>query len=316
VHAKIGLIEIDEVLDQRRLCGAMRRLTMQQRNRTTFGLRQTHVMPQTPLGESRGRWSFYLMIFILALTAFFIVGLLGGNTHFYYQVKVSYPSSSSSFDELLQQCGGKASTSPNVQLSSCTKLIESGRGNQHGLSIAYYNRGNAYLATSHFDHAIADYNRAIELNPGLVSAFNNRGRAFLEKDQIDRAVADFEEVIRLNPNSAAALHSRCWARAISGHLADALSDCTASLRIRPNDAVTLNTRGFVELKSGAFDQAIIDFDAALKSAPNMVGATKAAVLYGRGLAKQRRGSPGASDDIAAAKAINPAVAAQYARYGL
>ena len=44
-------------------------------------------------------------------------------------------------------------------------------------AIAYYNRGNAKDDKGDLDGAIADYNRAIELDPKLAIAYNNRGNA-------------------------------------------------------------------------------------------------------------------------------------------
>jgi Tetratricopeptide repeat len=62
-----------------------------------------------------------------------------------------------------------------------------------------------------------------------------------------------------------------------------------------------------------FEQAIADYDAALTSNPRDPGS-----LYGRGLARLRgQNDPeGGRADVAAAKALDPGVAAEFARYGL
>ena len=63
---------------------------------------------------------------------------------------------------------------------------------------------------------------------------------------------------------------------------------------------------------GRYDEAIADYDAALQIDPN-----KVASLYGRGMAKRRKGDyAGGNTDIAAAKAVKPNVVAEFARYGL
>src|SRR5262249_28756696 len=73
----------------------------------------------------------------------------------------------------------------------------------------------------------------------------------------------------------------------------------------------LGTRGYVNFKLGQFDSAIADYDAALRIDPR-----RAASLYGRGLAKQKKGDVGGGNaDIAAATAIRGDVADQFARYG-
>jgi len=253
------------------------------------------------------------IVLALSFAGFVITNLCFGNTRFYYRTSVSNPST---FSQQLDWCSGKGNVSAKQIISGCTALISSGRGNNKGLSEAAYNRGNAHASIGELDRAIADYDQAIQLNPTMATAFDNRGRAYSVKNQFERAVADYDEAIRLNPNSAVALHNRCWARAVLGHTRDALSDCNQSLRIKPQDAVTLGTRGFAYLRAGAFDTAILDYDAALQNDPKMGGLRMAAVLYGRGVAKQKHNDPGANDDIVAAKALTPDIAEQFARYGV
>ena len=70
--------------------------------------------------------------------------------------------------------------------------------------------------------------------------------------------------------------------------------------------------GLAFLLQGQFDQAIVDFDQALKLRP-----TLASALYGRGVAKLRKGENASGEaEVSAAKAIKPNVAEEFARYGL
>jgi tetratricopeptide (TPR) repeat protein len=74
----------------------------------------------------------------------------------------------------------------------------------------------------------------------------------------------------------------------------------------------LTDRGIIHLRLGRQDDAIADFDAVLKIDPKL-----AASLYGRGLAKLRKGDePGAKIDLAAAKAIQGNIPEFHARFGL
>ncbi len=43
---------------------------------------------------------------------------------------------------------------------------------------AYNNRGVAYKSLGNYTQAIADFNKAIEINPRLGEAYNNRGVAY------------------------------------------------------------------------------------------------------------------------------------------
>ena len=285
---------------------------MEPRNQPTFG-RRKYIAPKSEQKSSPIRLRQIAGVVALAFVGFVGASLCFGNTKFYYVLRSSGPSTLS---QQLDQCSGKNGVSADQQISGCSALIDSGRGNDRGLSEALYNRGNAYAANGNFERAIADYDQAIRLNPTMAVAFDNRGVAYSKKNQFEHAIADYDEAIRLNPNSAVTLHNRCWARAVVGRFDDALSDCSESLRLRPQYADALRNRGFVYLRKGAFDKAIIDYDAALQSDPKMAGLELAIVFYGRGLAKAKREDLGADADILAAKAISPDIAEQFADYGV
>lgn len=285
---------------------------MEPLDRPTFG-RRKYIAPKSEQKPSRIQLHQIAGVVALAFVGFVIANLCFGNTKFYYVVRSSGPTT---FSQQLDWCSGKNGISADQQISGCSALIDSGQGNNRGLSEALYNRGNAYATNGNFERAIADYDQAIRLNPTMAVAFDNRGVAYSKKKQFERAIADYDEAIRLNPNSVVALHNRCWARAIIGRFDDALSDCGESLRLRPQYADALRNRGFVYLRTGAFDKAIIDYDAALQNDPKMTGLELAIALYGRGLAKTKREIPGANADIFAAMAISPDIAEQFADYGV
>ena len=61
-----------------------------------------------------------------------------------------------------------------------------------------------------------------------------------------------------------------------------------------------------------WDSAIADFSSALRLDPKL-----ASSLYGRGLAKRKKGdSSGGDADVAAATGIDPNIGADFARYGV
>jgi hypothetical protein len=53
---------------------------------------------------------------------------------------------------------------PDLSISGCTALIQSGHETQQILAIAFYSRGRAYAFKSQFDRAIEDLDQAIRLN--------------------------------------------------------------------------------------------------------------------------------------------------------
>jgi tetratricopeptide (TPR) repeat protein len=66
------------------------------------------------------------------------------------------------------------------------------------------------------------------------------------------------------------------------------------------------------MKMGQFDTAIDDYDSALRFEPKLASA-----LYGRGVAKLKRGDKIGSDaDISAAKTVQAKIADEFMRYGV
>ncbi|OGP81886.1 MAG: hypothetical protein A2Z08_03775, partial [Deltaproteobacteria bacterium RBG_16_54_11] len=59
----------------------------------------------------------------------------------------------------------------------CTKAIESGELSGKNLSSVYCTRGTAWAEKGDYDKAIADINKAIEIDPKDAMAYYNRGLA-------------------------------------------------------------------------------------------------------------------------------------------
>ena len=55
----------------------------------------------------------------------------------------------------------------------------------------FFNSGLARQTKGDLDGAIADYSKAIELNPKIAEAYNNRGLARYDKEDFDGAIADY-----------------------------------------------------------------------------------------------------------------------------
>jgi tetratricopeptide (TPR) repeat protein len=56
-------------------------------------------------------------------------------------------------------------------------------------------RGDTYLKLKQYDEALADYNRAIGLDPGYFWAVRSRGEAYKLTRQYDEALAGFNRAI-------------------------------------------------------------------------------------------------------------------------
>ena len=95
-------------------------------------------------------------------------------------------------------------------------------------------------------------------------------------------------------------------------LKQALADCDEALRLRPNDPYAFDTRGLVYLKLGDFNKAIADYDQSI-----LLGGETASSLYGRGIAKLKKGETDAGNEgIAAASKSQPDIAEEFRRHGV
>ena len=175
-------------------------------------------------------------------------------------------------------CRGEDGASLEQTIAGCTAVVERGQDTPQNVAVAFSLRGGAFYYKGDLARAIADYDQAIRLDPGFARAFNNR----------------------------------CWARAVVGRVQEAVADCDESLRLKPNVANTLENRGFANLKMGQYERAIADYDAGLRLDPS----NKADFLYGRGLAKLKKGDANGNADVAAAKALHAAIAEEFASYGV
>jgi tetratricopeptide (TPR) repeat protein len=73
---------------------------------------------------------------------------------------------------------------------------------------AYFRRGARFLAKQDFNHAIADFDRALEMKPGEPRYLYFRSEALLKNRQQQAGMADLDELIASWPNSVGGLLRR------------------------------------------------------------------------------------------------------------
>ena len=91
-------------------------------------------------------------------------------------------------------------------------------------ALYYANRGRSRLEQNHYQEAIADLAKAIELDPACAEAYNARGYAYLREHQYTQAITDFTSAIRLNLKYANAYLNRSVARKLAGDAEGAKGD--------------------------------------------------------------------------------------------
>jgi tetratricopeptide (TPR) repeat protein len=118
------------------------------------------------------------------------------------------------------------------------KLSGSGGGNATEYvksGTQYLDRGDKNNNKADYDLAIAEFDRAIKLDPNIAEAYFGRGRGYLRKGDNSRAIADYSQAIRLNPNDIISYSNRGRAYARMGDYDNAVADFESALRIDPNN---------------------------------------------------------------------------------
>ncbi|MBI1921769.1 MAG: tetratricopeptide repeat protein [Geobacter sp.] len=143
-------------------------------------------------------------------------------------------------------------------IRECTRQINGEIRMQHP-EYSYNNRGTAYRDKGQLDPAIADYTRAIELDPKYAHAYNNRGNAYNDKGQLDPAIADYTRAIELDPKFVTAYNNRGCAYYGRGQYDQAIADHTRAIELDPKYALAHFNRGNAYREKGQLDQAIADY---------------------------------------------------------
>ncbi|MFT5126627.1 MAG: tetratricopeptide (TPR) repeat protein [Rhodothermales bacterium] len=136
-------------------------------------------------------------------------------------------------------------------------------------------------AQGQYDEALADFNRAIELNPVFVTPYTNRAGLFIRRyqehaakgdaataqTQYDRAMADVNAAIELNDRALKAFHYRGFLFQGKSDFAKAEADYSQVISLQPSHQEALHNRGTVRRDLGKLDGAISDLTASLHYNP-------------------------------------------------
>jgi len=150
------------------------------------------------------------------------------------------------------------------------------------------------------DGAIADYDKAIEINPKVTNSYINRSNARLMKNDLRGAIKDLNQAIIIRPHFANAYLLRGFARLELNDYASALRDFDQCIKLDPANANAFNNRGIIKQKLEDFRGAITDYNMALQIDP-----TQANAYMNRGIAKEMLKLPGYEEDYALAAKLDP-----------
>ncbi|BAZ29590.1 tetratricopeptide repeat protein [Cylindrospermum sp. NIES-4074] len=134
-------------------------------------------------------------------------------------------------------------------------------------ALAYTNRGNLYQKQKKWDLALADYIKAIEIDPEDARAYDSRGNFYQKQKKWDLALADYNKAIEINPQYAKAYVGRGSLYLLQEKWDLALADSSKAIEIDPEDATAYNIRGNFYQKQKKWDLALADYNKAIEIDP-------------------------------------------------
>jgi tetratricopeptide (TPR) repeat protein len=103
---------------------------------------------------------------------------------------------------------------------------------------AYRARAFGYCDLGRYEEAIADYDKAIALDPKSADAYYNRGIAYYNLELYEKAIADYGKAIALNPKHATAHNNRESAYAALKRYEEASAHMEKREDLKPTGSIT------------------------------------------------------------------------------
>ena len=103
--------------------------------------------------------------------------------------------------------------------------------------------GSALMSMGQTDQAISYFQRALQIKPDFAEAWSNLGSALLEKGQSDEAAQSYQKAVAIKPGSADMHYNLGRALARKANWDGAVACYQAALEIQPNDAKIHNGLG-------------------------------------------------------------------------
>ncbi|HSR24927.1 MAG TPA: tetratricopeptide repeat protein, partial [Candidatus Eisenbacteria bacterium] len=148
-------------------------------------------------------------------------------------------------------------------------------------------RAECHTLDRRFSAALADFERALELDPGNAALVVARGQTLRVMGRFQGALRDMDRAIELAPEGETAIATRGVILHRLGRFDEAVADLTRAIRLRPSDEWALAHRGESYRAMGRHWAAIADFTEAIRLNPTYAWAHASRALARRRLGHHR-----------------------------
>jgi len=160
--------------------------------------------------------------------------------------------------------GGRLAEAEEV----CLKIVATKRN----FFDALYVLAVVQAAAGRNEEAVANYNKALAVQPRHAEALSNRGNALKALGRLDEALASYEKALALQPNYATGHSNRGAVLSDMKRLPEALVAFERALALQPDHIEALYNHGHVLHGLGRFEQAIASYDRVLALRPALAAA--------------------------------------------
>ncbi|WP_344293774.1 tetratricopeptide repeat protein, partial [Streptomyces synnematoformans] len=147
----------------------------------------------------------------------------------------------------------------------CTFLLREAELTEPQRVLAYTLRGREHRKRDELDRSVADFDRALALDPEFTRAYAGRGQAYVNLDRFPEAEADFTRCVEHGFDRPWSLTHRGRVRLHRKHFDDAKADLDRAIELDPYP-MTWAMRGEARRLTGALAEAVADFDRAVEAA--------------------------------------------------
>jgi len=128
----------------------------------------------------------------------------------------------------------------------------------------YMRRGNDHYNQKRYKKAVAEYNKALQVDSGNPQAYFWRARCRLNIGQYDKAIADFNKAVKFDPKYSKAYDNLGWLYMKRGEFDKSIGFLNKSIKLKPDNGWAYYTRAHVRIEQGNVEKGVIDANKACK----------------------------------------------------
>ncbi|MGH7993499.1 MAG: tetratricopeptide repeat protein, partial [Limisphaerales bacterium] len=128
------------------------------------------------------------------------------------------------------------------------------------------------LQQGRVEEAVAQYQKALQINPGFAEAHNDLGAALFQQGKVDEAIVQYQRALQIKPDYAEACCNLGSAFRQKERIDEAIVYYQKALRIKPDYAEACYDLGNVFSRKGSMDEAIANYQKALQINPGYLEA--------------------------------------------